>query len=711
VSVVIDYFASEPEVARLRSALLAGDAIDRVSILVSLAWHLRQRDARHALELAAAAEPLLVIPDPSRRDQMALRARLQLVRAEIAGLYAEFDRADRYLAEATHLFEAGKDLSGMGDAAGAGAFLARLKGDLEQERDGWVAARSFYEQAGDRVREAIAEAWTVLAEIPLARGGTRAPSVDLTLQPSPNGSRAVDALRWAGAGLISEGARDPARSAASWTRAHDGASATGMVYVAVYSALMAARAFLRLGDPDGAKDWCERGFELARPTGWPHLLGSCHMLSGGLFYEMKEMGRSHEALLQAIPISGPNRTLCHLFLARTLLALNRPEAALETVDAVGGGMEDGGDPLNQCAMLIERARALAGVTRYGEAADQIEIARAIARRTGITVYDVVFLEVMATLYESSCLPTPSGRSPAQATYDCLKEALAVGCSRPDWRPPSALLKRLARAAAGNDDRTAAFGYYERALTAADQETARRLQNRIAANQIQDDLARARRDAELHIQKRRAATEGRRADELQAALDAMRAAQAVLAQRTAEFERLSLLDPLTGVANRRHLDQRAASEIAIIRRKSTSLGLILFDIDRFKGINDAHGHGFGDRVICEVVEIARAQLRPSDFIARIGGEEFTILLPDAGLEGGETIANRIRAAIAEHVIDHDDMRISVTASFGVTALTPDRPAFDAALNRADAALYAAKKGGRNRVCLDETMSARHPPRDN
>lgn len=706
---MIDYYASEPEVARLRSALLAVDEIDRPSVLVSLSWHLRQRDSRHALELADAADPLLSIPGPSRQDQESLRARLHLVRAEIAGLYTEFHRADRHVAQAAALFEASEDLTGMGDAACAGALLARFKGELVPERDGWAAARALYERAGDPVRAAIAEAWTVLAEIPLARDRARAPTADLTLQPAPEGSRSVEALRWAGAGLISEGTRDPARSAASWTRAYDNAAATGMVYVATYSALMAARAFRRLGDPDAAKDWCERGFALARPTGWPHMLGACHMLSGSLFYDLKEMERSHQALVEAIPLSGPNRTLCHLFLARTLIALNRPEAALETLDAVGAGAEEGGDPLNHCAMLIERARALAGVTRYGEAADQIEAARAIARKAGITVYDVAFLEVMATLYESSYLPTPSGRSPAQATYDCLKEALAVGGSRPEWRPTAALLKRLARAAAGNDDTIAAFGYYERAVTAAEQEMIRRLQNRAAANQIQEDLARARRDAELHLQKRRAATEGRRADELQSALDAMRSAQAVLAQRTAEFERLSLIDPLTGVANRRHLEQRAASEIAMVHRKSASLGLVLFDIDRFKGINDAHGHGFGDRVICEVVEIARAQLRPSDFIARIGGEEFTILLPDTGLEGGRIIANRIRAAIADRVIAHQGAAISVTASFGVTALTPEQAELDVALNRADVALYAAKKGGRNQVCLDETTPARRHPK--
>ena len=143
---------------------------------------------------------------------------------------------------------------------------------------------------------------------------------------------------------------------------------------------------------------------------------------------------------------------------------------------------------------------------------------------------------------------------------------------------------------------------------------------------------------------------------------------------------------------------------MIVSKSNALGLVLFDIDRLKGINDAHGHGFGDRVICEVVEIARAHLRPSDFIARIGGEEFTILLPDTGLEGGEIIANRIRLAISERVIAHDGIKVSVTASFGVTAVTAENPSLDAALKRADVALYAARKGGRNLVRPDETARA-------
>ncbi len=693
---MFELYAPEAEIAQLRSVLLAGGEIDRVKVLIKLAWHLRQRDPRRALELADSAEPLLSIPYSSRSDLDGLRGRLKLVRAEVAGLYTEFDLADCYLAEASALLNAPDDSLGRGDVAFFGAFLARLKGDVKAEREGWSAAVDLFSRAGDGVRAASAEAWSVIASVPLARGPDQALRADLIERPLPGGSLAVDALRCMGDGLISEGTQDPARSATAWTRAYDHAKATGLIYVAICSALLAARSFRRLGNPEAARGWCERGYELARPTGWPHMLGACHILSGSLLYDLKEFDRSYKALIEAVPLSGPHRALCHLFLARTQLALNRPEAALETLDKVGGCCESLDDPLIHCSMLIERARALAGVTRYGEAADQIEVARAIARKAGVTDYDVVLLEVMATLYENSYLPGLGGRSPAQATYECLKEAFAVGSSSANWRPTTALLTRLARAAAGNDDPIAAIGYYERALIAADQETTRRMENWIAANKIQDDLSRARRDAELYDQRRRAAIEGRRADDLQAALDAMHAAQKELAQRTAEFERLSLVDPLTGIANRRHLDNRVAAEVATIVRKSTSLGLILFDIDRFKGINDVHGHDFGDHVICEVVKIASAQLRPSDFIARMGGDEFTILLPETNLEGVKVIANRIRLAVSERKIAFHGTALSVTASFGITVLTPDQQALDAALKRADTALYLAKESGRNCV---------------
>ncbi len=696
---MIEFYAAEPEIARLRSSLLASGAIDRALVLTSLAWHLRQRDSRHAVELSDAAEKALQSGDLNRPDLHRLRARLDLVRAEVAALYTEFDAAAEHLAHASKVYRSLEDMIGVGDAECVAALLARLKGELATERDLWASAAVTYAKTDDSVRAAIAEAWLVLAEIPLKRGGDKKRPIDLTELPLPDNSRAVAALRWAGAGLMSEGTRDAARSATAWTRAYDNAKGNGLVYVATYSALMAARAFRRLGDPDAATSWCERGFDVVRPTGWPHLLGACHMLSGSLFYDLKEMERSHEALTEAIPLSGPHRALCHLFLARTLLALNRPEAALEALDAAGGVDAHDGDPLNQCAMLIERARALARVSRIAEAADQIVIARAIAVKAQITTYDMVILEFLATLHESGYLPLPEGQTSASATYQCLKQALEVGEAIQGWRPTTRLLKRLARAAASVGDPSAAISYFERALDVAEVDTAKRLQNRVAAIQIQEELVRARRDAEFHLQQRRAAIEGRRADELQTALDAMRTAQSVLAERTAEFERLSLLDPLTGIANRRHLEQRASSEIAIILRKSTQLGLVLFDIDRFKGINDAHGHVFGDRVICEVAEIARTQLRPSDFIARVGGEEFTILLPETGLEGGAIIANRIRVALMERPVKFEGIEAVVTASFGVTSLTPADPSLDAAQRRADAALYAAKNSGRNRVCVD------------
>ena len=173
-------------------------------------------------------------------------------------------------------------------------------------------------------------------------------------------------------------------------------------------------------------------------------------------------------------------------------------------------------------------------------------------------------------------------------------------------------------------------------------------------------------------------------------------EARVAMRTAELQKLAMLDPLTGAGNRRHLEERAVAEIADCQRTGRALGVIMFDIDHFKRINDTWGHAAGDIVLQEVARTAAAQLRATDFLARIGGEEFVILVPGDGLTGAAQIAERIRAALAACPVCAQAVSVPVTSSFGVAVVA--EPSLDAALVRADEALYRAKNGGRNQVAL-------------
>ena len=175
-------------------------------------------------------------------------------------------------------------------------------------------------------------------------------------------------------------------------------------------------------------------------------------------------------------------------------------------------------------------------------------------------------------------------------------------------------------------------------------------------------------------------------------------EARVAMRTAELERLAMLDPLTGAANRRHLDQRAHAEIERCHRDQDPLGIVMFDIDHFKRVNDCHGHAAGDHVLRVVVETAKALLRASDFLARIGGEEFVLLLPGQDQAAAAVVAERIRAAIAAFPVRTPCGEIiSVSASFGVAELGAHMQ-LETALCGADKSLYTAKQGGRNRVEL-------------
>lgn len=160
--------------------------------------------------------------------------------------------------------------------------------------------------------------------------------------------------------------------------------------------------------------------------------------------------------------------------------------------------------------------------------------------------------------------------------------------------------------------------------------------------------------------------------------------------------LALRDPLTGLANRRAFEEALRREVARARRSGAPLSVAVLDVDRFKRVNDAHGHAAGDAVLAAVAARAAAALREGDLLARVGGEEFAALLPGAGPEAGAEVAERVRAAVAAAPVEAAGQRLAVTASLGCAALSPDDADGAALLARADARLYDAKRSGRDRV---------------
>jgi diguanylate cyclase len=157
-----------------------------------------------------------------------------------------------------------------------------------------------------------------------------------------------------------------------------------------------------------------------------------------------------------------------------------------------------------------------------------------------------------------------------------------------------------------------------------------------------------------------------------------------------------LDPLTGVANRKSFDERFAQEIGRRGRGGSPSGLLLWDIDNFKVINDSYGHRAGDRVLQSVAGCFMAALRSSDFVARIGGEEFAVLLTGLRLTEAVNVANQVRTAVEGLKFHFRGKPVQVTVSCGITELQ-ENDAPEAAFDRVDAALYRAKHGGKN-LCV-------------
>ena len=185
------------------------------------------------------------------------------------------------------------------------------------------------------------------------------------------------------------------------------------------------------------------------------------------------------------------------------------------------------------------------------------------------------------------------------------------------------------------------------------------------------------------------------------------------ENSLNHERLKLVgltDPLTEIYNRRYLEIRCQEEVANVRRYRNPLSCMFTDIDKFKRINDTYGHNIGDKVLCYVTGLIKSQLRSNDVLARFGGEEFVVLLPQTGLRHACEIAERVRRTIADQPFKIDnDNELKVTISIGVARVPDelegdDKEVVHKLFASADESLYVAKESGRNKVISEDDCPA-------
>ena len=181
----------------------------------------------------------------------------------------------------------------------------------------------------------------------------------------------------------------------------------------------------------------------------------------------------------------------------------------------------------------------------------------------------------------------------------------------------------------------------------------------------------------------------------------------LIYRYQQLKRTATIDELTGAYNRRELNSRLEAEVSRSLRFRRPLSVLMLDIDNFKMYNDLNGHDMGDYLLQELVNVINKTIRDSDFLARYGGEEFTIIAPETNRVEGRKLATRVRRAIQDYPFINrtKQPKRRVTVSIGVADIPNHAETPEEVMKKADVALYEAKRAGRNRVIVAETLLAK------
>jgi signal transduction histidine kinase len=612
----MDMFALDDALAEWEAALppLRGPA--RLSLLLPLAWHLRQRDTPRALQLAAEAEALLAsaVPALPTEQRDAHSARLQLVRAEAAWLNGQLDAADDLAQQAGQRCAALQLASGDADAHWLRAWIAIDRGDH-------VAAEAELEQmaaiaraGGDPQRCAIADAvnarWAVLRNLASAqqRWSQR-------FTPAEENQAGVASWIYDYYGIAASQASDFGAAAGHYLHCYEAALESGQLRMAITAAINIGLDFTALNDHEAALEWMESALDLARPTGWPRSIGACLTHTADSMRRLGRLEASAALLQEAVQLLAPlagARSYATALQYQGDLALDQGDypTALDAFRQLGVR----GDALQhadfQSIARRGQAHALCFLDRPQEALAMAVQAAEQAQAQADRYHHVAALRVMSLIHLRHQLPSPAGMTEPNATLHFLHQALAVAGHINGYTLPADLHEALAR-------EYAHIGDYQQAYAAAQQAAAARAQthsqdatNRAIAMQVQHQTEHARAEGFHH--RELAAAEARRVDLLQ--------------QTKATLERLSAI----GQEITTHLDAGAVFQ-ALHRHvqallPANSLAIYLCDpgcdtISRVFGVEN------GQPLASNTIDVAN----PRANAARSLRERAEIYVADAGPE--------------------------------------------------------------------------------
>lgn len=426
-----------------------------------------------------------------------------------------------------------------------------------------------------------------------------------------------------------------------------------------------AIAYRRLGEQAQARTYLDRLLALGMQRNDRQRQLAAHMQLGFLDSETGNQAAAESHLRKALSLaqaidSRAQAASIHLGLAQVDNLQGRYHQALAELATATPGFVRTGDRSNRDMVLLQTAEAHAGLGDHATAIGEYGHAEQLLQQSGNLRYLAELLDARAHSYQA--------------------------LDRPE--PEVADLRRLVKVHEALDRKahsdSATLMSYQFQVAQREQENHRLAADRALKDQQVRSLQRVR-----HWQRLALVLGG-----VLIVLLLWLAARQF--QRSRKLHRMAMTDPLTGIANRRHIEDLARRALAHAGAQGESLCVLILDVDHFKAVNDAFGHAVGDQVLLHVAQACRQTLRRFDLLGRLGGEEFLIVLPDTSLDLATQIGERLRRKVEMLPLGHLAPGLQITASVGVAEANHELDDLSDLVRRADTAMYRAKDAGRNRV---------------